>query len=145
MVFAAEAESPIYLFELAATILAACLVTYRPNGNPRTCVLCIDNKAALAALIKGPSSCELGAISANLFWSAADRRPVVWRFEYVDTNLNADGPPPRVCDCGQWAWHVLAFQDKPIRNSRDYFRPGACSAENQLSLANDTTPFVAFQ
>ena len=46
-----DGEPHIYLFELAATVLAACLVAYRPDGNPRTCVLCVDNKAALAALL----------------------------------------------------------------------------------------------
>ena len=59
MALAAEGESPIYLFELAADILAACLAILQNDGNARTCVLCIDNKAALSALIKGSSSPEL--------------------------------------------------------------------------------------
>lgn len=36
MALAAEGEPPIYLFELAATVLTACLVDYRSDGNPRT-------------------------------------------------------------------------------------------------------------
>ena len=98
MAFASEAESPIYLFELAATILTACEVANRSDGYHRTCVLCIDNKAALAALIKGSSSSALGAVLVNLFWSVAARCPVVWWFEYVNTKVNAADPPSRVCD-----------------------------------------------
>ena len=64
MAFAADAESPIYLFELSETALTACLVDYRPDGSHRACFLRIDNKAALAALIKGSSSSVIG-----WFWS----------------------------------------------------------------------------
>ena len=60
-------------------------------------MLCVDNKAALAALIKGSSSSELGATFVNLFWSMAARCPVIWRFEYVNTKANAADPPSRVC------------------------------------------------
>ena len=73
---------PIHLFELAAAVRTACLAAYRPGGNPRTCVLRIDNMAAIASLIKGTSSPALGAILVNLFWSAAARPPVERRFEY---------------------------------------------------------------
>ena len=82
MAFAADAESPIYLFEHAATVLTACLAAYRSEGNRRTCVLRIDNKAALDALIKGSSSSALGAVLVYLFWSVAARCPAVWRFGY---------------------------------------------------------------
>ena len=98
MAFAADAESPIYLFELAATILTACEVAYRSDGNHRTCVLCVDSKAAFATLVKGSSSSALGNVLVNLFWSLAARCPVVRRFEYVNTKSNAADPPSRVCD-----------------------------------------------
>ena len=98
MAFAADAESPIYLFELAATVLTACLAAYLPDGNRRTCVLRIDNKAAIDALIKGSSPSALGTVLVNLFWSVAARCPVAWWFEYVDTKSNAADPPSRVCD-----------------------------------------------
>ena len=98
MTVAADAESPIYIYELAATVLTACEAAYRSDGKPRTCVLCIDNQAALAALIKGSSSSTLGTILVNLFWSVAARCPVVWWFEYVNTKSNAADPPSRACD-----------------------------------------------
>ena len=48
----AEAESPIYVYELDATVLTACDVSYRSGGNPRPSALRIDKKAALASLFK---------------------------------------------------------------------------------------------
>ena len=98
MALAAEGESPIYLFELAAAILAACLVILHNDGNTRACVLCVDNKAALSALIKGSSSSLLGAILVNVFRSMPARFPIVWRLEYVNTKSNAADPPSRACD-----------------------------------------------
>ena len=96
MAFAPDGESPIYLFEPSATVLTACLAAYRSDGNRRTCVLRIDNKAALDALIKGSSS-TIGTVLVDLFWSAAARFPAVWWSEYVNTKSNADHPS-RVCD-----------------------------------------------
>ena len=62
MAFAADAEPPIYLFELAATALTACEVACRIDNNRRTSVIRIDNEAAHAPLIKGssPSAYEGG-------------------------------------------------------------------------------------
>ena len=96
MAFASDAEAHIYRFELAANVLTACLVAYRSDCNHRTCVLRIDNRAALAALIKGSSPSALGTVLANLFWRVAARCPLVWRFLYVDTKSNAAYPPSRV-------------------------------------------------
>ena len=98
MASAAEAGPPIYLFEQAETVLTACLAAYRSDGNPRTCVLRIDNKAALDALVKGSSFSALGTVLANLFRSGASRCPIVWRFEYANTKSNAEDPPSRLCD-----------------------------------------------
>ena len=44
-------ESPIYLFELAATVITACLAAYLSDDNRRTFVLRVDNKAVLASHI----------------------------------------------------------------------------------------------
>ena len=96
--FSADDESPIYLFDLAETVLPACLAAYRSGGNHRTCVLRIDNKAAIDALVKGSSSAALCTILVNLFWSVAARFPAVRRFGYVNTKSNAAGPPSRLFD-----------------------------------------------
>ena len=112
MAFAADAESPIYLFELDATVLTACLAAYRSDGNRRTCVLGIYNKAAPDAIIKGSSSSTLGTVLVNLFWRVAARFPAVWWFEYVNTKSNAADHPPRVCDtplgveCTRWSGEI---------------------------------------
>ena len=98
MAVAAEGESPIYLFEIAAAIFAACLVYFHSDGESRTCVLCVDNKAALAALVKGSSSSQLGSVLINVFWSLAARSPITWWFEYVNTKANAADHPSRECD-----------------------------------------------
>ena len=67
MLFSAEEESPIYLSELSATFLTACIVDFRSDGHPRTCVFRIDNKATVDALIKGSSSSALCAIMVTSF------------------------------------------------------------------------------
>ena len=95
MTFDLETESPIFIFELTAAILAACLVILQNDGEARSCVLCVDNKAALDAPVKGSPSSELGAILVNLFWSLAPRCPVIWRFEYANKKANAADPPSR--------------------------------------------------
>ena len=99
MAFGAEEESPIYLFELAATVLTACLVAYRSDGNPRTFASRAENnKDATDSIIKGSSSPAIYTILDNLFWSVTARFPVVWRFGYVNARSNAAGPPSRLCD-----------------------------------------------
>ena len=98
MTFDIEKESPIFISELTAAILAAFLVILQKDGEARSCALCVDNKAALAALIKGSSSSDLGEILANLYWRLAARRPVIWWFEYVNTKANAADPPSRSRD-----------------------------------------------
>ena len=55
----AEGESPIFLYELCAAILMVFIANQWMGDTPRTCVLCVDNKAAAAALIKGSSSSDL--------------------------------------------------------------------------------------
>ena len=114
MAISADGGPHVYLCELAATVLTIRLSAYRSGGNPRTCVLRVDNKAALASLIKGSASSALGAILVNLFWRVAPRFPVVWRFEYVCAKSNAAGPPSRLCDA-LWArcGHVRQVRYRP--------------------------------
>ena len=132
MVFASDGESPIYLFEMAAAILTACVVSTRSDGNPRTCVLCVDNKAALAALIKGSSASELGAILINLFWSVAARCPVVWRFEYVNTKSNAADPPSRERDAPMGLTCAKIIGEVPSNFSRISSSRSALRRESTL-------------
>ena len=88
----------IYLFEVAATVLIAYLAAHRCGENPLTCVLRIDYKAALAALLNGEFSSEPEDILVNMFWSLGARFPVVWWFEYANTKPTASGEHSRLCD-----------------------------------------------
>ena len=113
LAFEAESESPIYLIELAATILTSCEVDNRSDGYRRTCVLCIDNKAALESPIKGSPSSVLGDVLVNVFRCVAARRLVVWRFEYANTKSNAADPPSRVCNTSMEAECALSSWETP--------------------------------
>ena len=143
MAFAGDAGSPIYLFEHAATVLTACQAAYRPGGSRRTCVLRIDNKAALDALIKASSSSAIGTFLANLLLSAEARCQAVWRFEYVSTQPNDADPPSRVCDtptgveCTRWSGEAPP-------EFREYPRPFPYSVDNQLSHANGKIRLCGF-
>ena len=61
-----EGESPISLCELGASILMVYTANDWNDTTPRTCVLCVDNQAAVAALIKGSSSSDLARVLVNL-------------------------------------------------------------------------------
>ena len=58
----AEGESSIYLFGICAAILTACVVSEASLNTTRPCVLCIDNQAALAALVQGSAASDLGTV-----------------------------------------------------------------------------------
>ena len=73
-----EGESAIYLFELCDSILAAFAANALTLTDTRSCVFCIDNQAALAALINGPTSSEPGTALVGPFWALAARSPVQW-------------------------------------------------------------------
>ena len=133
MAFASDAEFPIYLFELAATALTDCLAAYRSDGNRRTCVLRIDNKAALAALINGSSSSVLGKVLVNLFWSVEARCPAVWRFEYVNTKSNDADPPSRVCDSPSGVDCTRCSGEIPPEFSRIFSSWGVLHRESTLA------------
>ena len=57
-------------------------LTWPPNQS-RTCVLCVDNEDAVAALVKGSSTSPLGSLPASLFWSIAARGSTLWWVEWV--------------------------------------------------------------
>ena len=50
---------------------------------PRSGALCIDNKAALAALARAPTTSELWAVLVGAFWAFAAYSPIRWWAEYV--------------------------------------------------------------
>ena len=135
MSFSTDDEPPIYQFELAATVLTSCLAAYRSGGNPRTCVLRIGNKAAIASLVKGSSSSALCAILVNLFWSVAARCPVVWRFECVGAKSNAAAPPSQLCDAPLGLTCSRSAGEIPPEFSRISHRGWYCGG-NPLSLTN---------
>ena len=130
--FASDGESPIYLSELAATVLATRLASYRSDGNPRTCVLCIDDKAAIDALIEGSASSELWGISANLFWIVVPSFPVVWRFWYANTKSNAADPPPRACEAPKGMACTRRSGRTPPESSRIFASLGVLRRESTL-------------
>ena len=86
-------ESPISTYELCASMLMAGAATEWSRDRQRTFFLCVDNQAALAALVKGSSSAELGTLLASLFWPCVARGNTLWRIEYVRAKSDdADAP-----------------------------------------------------
>ena len=92
-----ENESPIFIYELCASILTVYTAIGWRGEQPRTCVLCVDNKAAVAALVKGISPSNLAGVLVNLFWTVAARGNTRWWIEYFNTKSNAAGRPSRLC------------------------------------------------
>ena len=56
----APGESPISIYELRASILMVCISLEWPRQTQRTCVLCVDNMADVAELVKGSSTSPIG-------------------------------------------------------------------------------------
>ena len=95
-------ESPIFLYELCDAILMVCCSSGWHNDANRTCVLCVDNKAAVATLVKCSSSPPAGTLLANLFWTLATRGSATWWVEYIHAKPNiADEPPSGCAGCSQ--------------------------------------------
>ena len=67
--------SDIYFFEIFAAILTACVVSEQNAASSRSRVICIDNHAALDALVKGTSPSELGTVLFGAFWRLSARFP----------------------------------------------------------------------
>ena len=102
----AEGESSIYLFEICAAILTVFVVNERSLGGTHSCVLFIDSQAALAALVKGPTSSELGTAPVGFFWNFDARSPAQWWLEYVNAKSNHSDEPPRSCDARDVAFRT---------------------------------------
>ena len=94
-------ESPIFAYELCAAILMVCITLNWPRNQHTTVVLCVDNKAAVAALVKGSSSSTIGSLLTTLFWNLASQGPITWWIEYVHTKSNHTDHPPRNCSADQ--------------------------------------------
>ena len=62
------------------------------GGWARSCVLCIDNQAALAALVKGRTASEMGEVLVGVFWAFAAHASALWWVEYVQTESNDANP-----------------------------------------------------
>ena len=71
-----EGESDIYLCEIRAAILTASVVSEASLNTTRSCVLCIDNRAALASPVKGSAASDLGTALVGARWALAARSPV---------------------------------------------------------------------
>ena len=91
-------ESPIFIFELCAAVLMVFLANEWGDTIPRTCVLCVDNQAAVNAMIKGITTSDLAGVLINLFWNVASRGSTRWWVEYVNAKSNIADYPSRQCD-----------------------------------------------
>ena len=69
----------------------------RGDATNRTCVLCVGNQDAVAALVMGSSSPDLAGVLVNLFWNVAARDNTRWRIEYVSAKSNLADYPSRQC------------------------------------------------
>ena len=77
------------------------------DTTPRTCVLCVDNQAAVSALIKGGSSSGMAGALVNLVWNVAARDNARWWIEYVNAKANtADGPSRQSAMPNETARHL---------------------------------------
>lgn len=94
----AEGESAICMFGICDATLTVYVVGTLNSGSARSCVLCIDNQAVLAALAKGSTASELGSVLAGVFWAFAARRPVYCWPEYVHTKSNDADYSSRICN-----------------------------------------------
>ena len=89
-----EGESIMYLFEIFAVILTVFVANQLQDGTPGACVLCIDNEAALVALVKGSPTSALGAILVGgvLEPRGPNPRSVVSRVRKHTKSNDADEP-----------------------------------------------------
>ena len=114
-------ESPIFLYELCAAVSVGCNAPSWPLYQHRTCGLCFDNQAAVAALFKGLAPATLGALLFILLWSLESRGPTLWRFEYTNAKSNIADPPSLICSlalehpCVARVGHFLALFAKNVQ------------------------------
>ena len=98
MAVSAEGGSPIFLYEICDAVLMVYIANERTDSTPRTCVLCVDNKAAVDALVKGSSSSDLVGALVRLFRNVASRGNARRWIEYVNTKSNSADSPSRQCN-----------------------------------------------
>ena len=122
MAVAAGGESPIFLYELCDAILMLYIANEWMGATPRTCVLCVDNQAAAASLIKGSSSSDLTGVLVNLFWNVAARGNTRWWVEYVNAKSNSSDFPSRQC---KLPTEAVCFEEqgRMLTEFRDAFSP----------------------
>jgi hypothetical protein len=85
-----QGRQPIARLECAA--VPALLFYFRDALRGRQVIWFVDNQAALAALVKGNSRCEINERLVNHFWCLAYSIDVQVWFEFVDSASNwADG------------------------------------------------------
>ena len=91
-------ESPIFIYELRDALLMACISLERPQQTHQTCVLCVDNMAAAAALVKGSATFPIGTLLTTLFRNLAARGTALWRIEYARNKSKHADHPSRECE-----------------------------------------------
>ena len=85
----------IFEYELAGAIYALFAASVVWPGLP--ILLCVDNSAAAATLVRGNCPSDLGAILAAVFWcAAASSSTPVW-VEEVRSKFNVADTPSRLC------------------------------------------------
>ena len=104
------------------------------NGAPMTCVLRVDNQAAVNALIKGSSSSNLVGVLVNGFWNVAARGNTRWWIEYVNAKSNSDDFPS-----GQCAPPLLSRCDTTHGRIQEGFKTAFATWE---SLHRESTVFA---
>ena len=81
--------------EIAGAIYALHAVSLFWPGRP--ILLCIDNSAAAAALVRGNCPSPIGASLASVFWAAAAAYSTPVWIEEVRSRFNAADSPSRQC------------------------------------------------
>ena len=109
----APVESPIFIYELCAAILMVCIAREWPRQTHQTYVLCVDNVAAVDALVNGSSTSPIGTLLTTLFRNLAARGATLWRIEYVRTKSNHADQPSRECDAQNGSRCIFANGSTP--------------------------------
>ena len=86
--FEDEGASPIFIYELFVAILTVNSADQMRDEPARTCVLCVDNKAAVVAPVNGSSSSGIARALVTWPWNVAAQGTARRRADYVDTESN---------------------------------------------------------
>ena len=133
MAAALPVESPVFIYGRCATILMARLVLNWSRDEQRTCVLRVENQAAVAALSNGSSSSPVGALLASIFWNIAARGTTLWWIEYVHAKSNDSGPLALLYS-PQWEKTALINRAKFAQHSAKHLPLGDRSTGRLLCL-----------